>query len=347
MKKERENRRIGLAFSGGVDSAISAALLKKQGLAVTGIFMRLNDLSLSSERRARKIAKILHLPFLVLDLRKEFKKKVIDRFLLDSRHGLTPNPCIVCNKEIKFGLFVKKAIALDFDSVATGHYARIKAGRLLAGRDKNKDQSYFLWQLPNKQLEKIIFPIGEYTRIEVEKLAKKFKLPFVGVKKSQEICFVPGEVEEFLSHYLKPKAGEIVNVEGEALGKHIGLPLYTIGQRKGIRLSGGPYYVLARDFKKNNLIVTKNEKDLFKKELFVEQVNWLTDKAPILPLKINAKIRYRQKAATAVIVKKLKTGKYKLIFSQAQRAVTPGQSVVFYRGQQVLGGGIISLNQRS
>jgi tRNA-specific 2-thiouridylase len=344
MKKEKENKKIALAFSGGIDSAVSAALLQKRGLAVTGIFMRLNDLSLSSEKRARKIARILHLPFLVLDLRKEFKKKVIDRFLSDSRHGLTPNPCIVCNKEIKFGLFVKKAIALGFDSVATGHYARIKAGRLLAGRDKNKDQSYFLWQLPNKQLEKIIFPIGEYTRIEVEKLAKKFKLPFAGVKKSQEICFVPGEIEEFLGHYLKPKAGEIVNAEGEVLGKHVGLPLYTIGQRKGIRLSGGPYYVLAKDFKKNNLIVTKNERDLFKKELFIEQVNWLIDKTPIFPLKINAKIRYRQKAAAAIIVKKLKTGKYKLTFSQAQRAVTPGQSVVFYRGQLVLGGGIISLN---
>jgi tRNA-specific 2-thiouridylase len=198
--------------------------------------------------------------------------------------------------------------------------------------------------MPNKQLEKIIFPIGEYTRIEVEKLAKKFKLPFAGVKKSQEICFVPGEIEEFLGHYLKPKAGEIVNAEGEVLGKHVGLPLYTIGQRKGIRLSGGPYYVLAKDFKKNNLIVTKNERDLFKKELFIEQVNWLIDKTPIFPLKINAKIRYRQKAAAAIIVKKLKTGKYKLTFSQAQRAVTPGQSVVFYRGQLVLGGGIISLN---
>ena len=347
MKKERENRRIGLAFSGGVDSAISAALLKKQGLAVTGIFMRLNDLSLSSERRARKIAKILHLPFLVLDLRKEFKKKVIDRFLLDSRHGLTPNPCIVCNKEIKFGLFVKKAIALDFDSVATGHYAQIKNGQLLAGRDKIKDQSYFLWRLSTKNLKKIVFPIGKYTRLEVEKMAQQFKLPFVGVKKSQEICFVPKTIEDFLGSHLKMRPGKIVDSLGDVLGNHEGLPIYTIGQRKGIKLSGGPYYVLARDFKKNNLIVTKNEKDLFKKELFVEQVNWLADRAPILPLKINAKIRYGQKATVAIIVKKLKVGRYKLIFNQAQRAVAPGQSVVFYRGNRVLGGGIISLNQRS
>jgi tRNA-specific 2-thiouridylase len=255
---------------------------------------------------------------------------------------LTPNPCIVCNKEIKFGLFLEKALKQKADFIATGHYARTKDGRLLKAKDKEKDQSYFLWRLSQKQLKKVIFPIGVHARQEVEKMAKKFKLPFAGVRKSQEICFIPGTVGEFLKNNLKSKPGQIINTRGDVLGKHQALHFYTIGQRKGIELSGGPYYVLDKDFKKNVLIVTKNERDLFKKELYIRQVNWLIGKKPVFPLKINAKIRYRQKASSAKIFKKSKSEFYRLVFDKAQRAVTPGQSVVFYQGSEVLGGGIIS-----
>lgn len=333
-----------VALSGGIDSAVSAAILKDSGFSVKGVFMKLfpGKKGKVSEIKARKTAKILGIPFSVLTLEKEFKKRVIECFLKDSKKGLTPNPCIVCNKEIKFGLFLEKALKQKADFIATGHYARTKDGRLLKAKDKEKDQSYFLWRLSQKQLKKVIFPIGVHSRQEVEKMAKKFKLPFAGVRKSQEICFIPGTVGEFLKNNLKSKPGQIINARGDVLGKHQALHFYTIGQRKGIELSGGPYYVLDKDFKKNVLIVTKNERDLFKKELYIRQVNWLIGKKPVLPLKINAKIRYRQKASSAKIFKKSNSEFYRLVFDKAQRAVTPGQSVVFYQGSEILGGGIIS-----
>jgi len=337
-------KKVIVAMSGGVDSSVAAALLKKAGLNVRGVFLKLADLSRfrKGEKRARKIAKILKIPFLVLDLRKEFKKRIIDYFLKEYKAGLTPNPCVVCNKEIKFGLLFKKISIGDF--ITTGHYARLRNGKLLKGRDKEKDQSYFLWMLNQKQLSRILFPIGYYTREEVEKLAKKFKLPVLKARKSVEICFIQTTINDFLARHLKQKPGQIIystpGVEYRVIGRHRGLAFYTIGQRKGIRLPGGPYYVLDKNLKKNLLIVTKNEKDLLKKELVAKNVNWISGKEPKLPLKIKAKIRYRHASAPATIYK-LKTKNYKLIFNKPQRAITPGQSVVFYRGQEVLGGGII------
>src|SRR4030042_201634 len=185
-----------------------------------------------------------------------------------------------------------------------------------------------------------MFPVGNYTRMEVENLAKKFKLPFGKVKKSQEICFISKTIEDFLKRYLKLKPGDILNKEGKVSGRHQGLFLYTIGQRKGIGLPQGPYYVLNKNLKKNALIVTKNEKDLLKKELFVKNVNWISGKKPKLPLKVMAKIRYRHQSAPATMYKRPDT-KYRVLFSSPQRAVTPGQSAVFYRGEELLGGGII------
>jgi len=352
--------KVAVAMSGGVDSSVAAALLKKEGFDVMGVFMKFwtpfqgrvrgkwnRCCSPESESRARKVAKILEIPFYVFNFEKEFKKRIVDCFLRENKEGLTPNPCVVCNKEIKFGSFLEKALELGADFIATGHYARVKNGRLLAAKDKDKDQSYFLWRLSQKQLKRVLFPVGGYTRREVEKMAGKLKLPFAGVSKSQEICFVPKTVEDFLKHYLKLKPGRIIDVKGNVLAKHEGLYFYTIGQRKGIGLSGGPYYVLDKDFKKNTLIVTSDEKDLLKKELIVRNIHWISGKEPVLPLKINAKIRYRQKSALAAIVKDLKSGHHKLLFNKPQRAVTPGQSVVFYRNQEVLGGGIICQNERS
>ncbi len=365
-RNQKENKRIVIAMSGGVDSSVAVALLKRAGFDVIGVFMKFwaapsgNSLverwnrccSVEAENRAREVAKILKIPFYVFNFEKEFKKRIVDYFLKENKKGLTPNPCVVCNKEIKFGLLLEKALKLEADFVATGHYARKgvvknqnskgKSFKLLKGKDKEKDQSYFLWMLNQKQLKRIFFPIGNYTRAEVEKLAKKFKLPFAGVRKSQEICFIKTTINDFLKRYLKSKPGQIVDNKGRVLGQHQGLWFYTIGQRKGIGLPGGPYYVLDKDLRRNILIVTKNEKDLYKKELIAKNVNWISDKTPKSSLKVQAKIRYRHKPAKATIVKILNSKFYILKFTKPQRAITPGQSVVFYRGQELLGGGIIS-----
>jgi len=353
------SKKVIVAMSGGIDSSVAAALLKRAGFDVVGIFMKFwsepskNSLqgawnrccSPEAERRARKVATQLSIPFYVLRFEREFKRSIVNYFLKEYKAGRTPNPCVVCNKEIKFGLLLEKALKLGANFIATGHYARLREYKdrtaLIKGKDKNKDQSYFLWQLDQSQLRHILFPVGGYSKKEVRKLAKRFKLPLFNVPESMEICFVKTTVNEFLNRYLKPKTGKIVNTKGKKIGEHLGLHFYTIGQRKGIKLPGGPFYVLDKDQKKNLLIVTKNQKDLYKKELLAKNVNWISGKKPTLPLKIKAKIRYRHQPAIAAITKKLKSKKYKLIFSKSQRAITPGQSVVFYKGQKVLGGGII------
>jgi tRNA-specific 2-thiouridylase len=342
-----------VAMSGGLDSSVAAALLKRAGFDLVGVFMKLADLPKfrESEKRAKKIAKILKIPFFVLDLRKEFKKRIVDYFLNEYKKGNTPNPCVVCNKEIKFGLLLEKTLKLNADYVATGHYAlkreiknkksKIKNYKLLMAKDKNKDQSYFLWMLNQNQLSRILFPIGEYTKKEVENLARKFKLPVLRTKKSVEICFIKTTINDFLKGHLKEKSGNIIDPERKVIGKHQGLYFYTIGQRRGVGLPGGPYWVLDKDLKKNLLIVTKNEKDLLKKELICKNLNWLSGKIPKLPLKIKAKIRYRYLPASATLTYNLQLTTYNLKFEKPQRAITPGQSVVFYRRQAVLGGGII------
>lgn len=341
-------------MSGGVDSSVAVALLKRQGLDTQGVFLKLfnSDYFKESEKRAKKIAGILGIPFFVLDLRKEFKKKIIDYFIKELQQGKTPNPCVLCNKEIKFGILLDKILKKDADFLATGHYARLsKDYKLLTAKDKNKDQSYFLWMLNQKQLRHILFPIGNYKKEEVRNLAKKFKLPVFSSRESQEICFIGKDLDNFLRKNFKIKKGDIINTKGEIIEEHQGLWFYTIGQRKAIGLSGGPYYVLDKNLKKNLLVVTKNEKDLYKKELIVKNVNWISGKEPRLPMKVKAKIRYRHKHSSAVLDCDRKTKNYRLIFNKAQRAITPGQSVVFYspaealakagKVQELLGGGII------
>ncbi len=335
-------------MSGGIDSSVAAALIKKSGAETVGVFMRLYPGSLrGSEKIARKAAKILGIPFYVLNLEKEFKKKVIDYFLREYKKGRTPNPCVVCNKEIKFGLLLKQARKMGGDFLATGHYVRLRPEirKLYRARDKGKDQSYFLWQLKQRQLKSILFPLGDYTKKEVRNLAKKFKLPVLGIPESQEIRFIKDKCDDFLIQHLKLNPGPIVEQAHygvkKIIGRHNGLCFYTIGQRKGVGLSGGPWYVVNKDFKKNILIVSKNEKDLEKKELIAENVNWISGNKPKLPLEIKAKIRYRHKLASATICRKIQRTKYKILFKKSQRAITPGQSVVFYKGQELLGGGII------
>jgi len=315
--------------------------------------------SSEAERRARAVARKLGIRFYVFNFEKEFKKRIVDYFLKEYKSGLTPNPCVVCNKEIKFGLLLEKALAIGADCIATGHYARIlklktknlkvknsaknskNIYKLFKGKDSEKDQSYFLWRLNQKQLSRVIFPVGDYKKSEVKKLAEKFGLPISldNYKESQEICFVPKDVNTFLKKHLKTKAGKIVDSNGEVLGNHQGLALYTIGQRKGINLPAGPYYVAEKNLKKNLLIVTKNEKDLYKKEILLKEINWISGKEPKLLLRVEAKIRYRHNPEPAII-KKYK--KYSLIFDSPQKAITPGQSAVFYRREELIGGGTIA-----
>lgn len=330
-------------MSGGVDSSVAAALVKESGAETVGVFMRIYPDSLGgSEKRAQKIAQVLNIPFFVLDLRKEFKEKIINYFLKEYKRGETPNPCVLCNKEIKFGLLLKQVKKMKAEFLATGHYARVQAQKLLKAKDKEKDQTYFLWQLEQKKLKHILFPVGGYTKKQVRNLAKEFKLPVLDIPESQEVCFIKNTCNDFLLKHLKKNPGDIINTKGKVIGQHNGLWFYTIGQRKGINISGKkPLYVLEKNIKKNILIVTKSKKDLESKELIVKDINWIFGKAPKLPLDIMAKVRYRTCSSRAKIIKDAKTKKYKVVFDKSQRAITSGQSIVFYKGGELLGGGII------
>ncbi|MFA5355769.1 MAG: tRNA 2-thiouridine(34) synthase MnmA [Candidatus Paceibacterota bacterium] len=339
-----ENRKIICAISGGVDSAVSAALLKEAGFNVAGVFMKLVDSAsfADSEKSAKKVAAKLGIPLRILDLRKEFKKKIIEPFLKHYLSGNTPNPCINCNQQIKFNLILDR-ISSDKDFLATGHYARIekKGGdyMLLKGKDKNKDQSYFLWKLSQRELKRTIFPLAYFTKKETKRLAESFNLPVSGRKESQEICFVPGDIKNFLKRHLKLKEGRVINTEGKVLSRHQGLQLFTIGQRRGINLPGGPYYVLNKNIKDNILVVTKNEKDLYTKSFCVKEVNWISGKKQKSLKNVVIKIRYRDKGSPADVF--LSGSRGRIIFKKPQRAITPGQSAVAYRGERLLMGGII------
>jgi len=352
--KIKTPKKVLVAMSGGVDSSVTAALLKSRGFDVIGTFMRFwkapntkekggwnRCCSIEAENRARVVAQKLDIPFYTLNFSGEFKKRIVNYFLKEYKQGRTPNPCVVCNKEIKFGLLLEKSLAFKADFIATGHYAQKKDNSLLKGEDNKKDQSYFLWQLNQKQLKKIMFPVGGYTKTQVRALARKFKLPTAKTKESQEVCFVETTTGEFLKRYLKQKSGKIKDENGNVVGEHQGLWFYTIGQRKGIGLSGGPYYVIAKDIKKNVLTVSKNKKDLEETELLAKNVNWISDRAPKLPYKVMASIRYNTPFSHAVIKEKTSKGYLRIIFTKPQIGVASGQSVVFYNKNELLGGGVI------
>jgi len=363
--------KVIVAMSGGVDSSVSAALLKRDGFDVTGMFMKCWAASAESygepsaplknfentctadddERMARLAAEKIGIPFYSINLVKEYKKRVVEYLLDGYRQGITPNPDVMCNREIKFGLFFEKAMELGADYVATGHYARLRSpagelrrgkARIFQAKDKNKDQSYFLSFIKPEVLERVMFPIGEYTKPEVRALARKFGLPNAARKDSQGICFV-GKVDfvEFLKQYIPPKKGDIVDTEGNVLGSHDGAFYYTIGQRKGIRLSGGPYYVADKDIVNNTLIVSKDEKELYKEEVRVTSLNWFANVPTDKPMEVNAQIRYRQKPAPSTLTIDSRGKTCTLVFKEPQRAVTPGQLAVLYQGEQMLAGGVI------
>lgn len=330
-------------MSGGVDSSVAAALLKKAGFDVTGVFMNLLGSKEDDENRARAVAGQIGIPFEVVDLRAEFKKNIIERFITDTKKGLTPNPCVVCNLRIKFGFFLKIARAMGADYMATGHYAQIKKTKdggfhLRKGKDKNKDQSYFLWQLGQHQLSKIIFPVGVFKKDEVRAIARDLGLLAADAAESQEVCFAAGNMEEFLNENCGHKAGNIVDNEGNILGQHQGLWFYTIGQRKGVRLPGGPFYVLLKNKRKNELVVERSLKAAA--ELInLKDVKWVSGVTPALPIGIKCRIRYRGKELGAVLNKGARG--FQLKFFRPQIAPAPGQAAVFYRGQELLGGGVI------
>ena len=366
--KEKYKLKIAVAMSGGVDSSVAAALLKRQGHRVVGIFLHFwheaappdkggvggvenKCCSLKALTDARRVANKIGLPLYVLNFSKIFKKQVVADFLDEYQKGRTPNPCVRCNKLVKLGYLIKQARRLGFAYVASGHYARNIAGRLFKAKDKTKDQSYFLYTLNQAELKHLLFPLGDYTKRQVRQLAKKFKLPVAEKRDSQEICFIPEKSHnEFLRRHLKLKPGPIRLLtpldkggRGGIIGQHAGLPLYTVGQRKGIKIGGsGPYYAAKMDYKKNILYVVDdgNDKRLYGEKLIAEDVNWLSGAAPKLPLNCQAVIRYGHKPVKCQVVKS--GGNYLVKFTELERAITPGQSVVFYRGGEVLGGGIIS-----
>ena len=337
-------------MSGGVDSSVAAALLKRAGFDVTGIYMKCwtegsSCTTQEDERSARLAAMHLKIPFYVWNFIDEYREKVVEYMLEGYQKGVTPNPDIMCNREIKFGLFFKKAMTLGADCIATGHYVRVKKKNaryvLLKGKDEEKDQSYFLAMIHPEVLARSLFPIGEYEKSQVRAFAKKIGLPNAERKDSQGICFV-GEVEigDFLRLHIPQKQGSIVSTQGEVIGEHDGAYYYTVGQRRGLRLAGGPYYVAKKDMKTNTLHVTKEEQDIMTSEFMVKDMNWF------MPYEesndsLFAKFRYRQKDVL-VTIKKLKNGLLQVTPEVAQRAITPGQFAVFYNKEELVGGGVIA-----
>lgn len=350
-----------MAMSGGVDSSVAAQLLKNQGYDVTGIFLHFwkdeklgakaenKCCSLESLLDAKAVANKIGIPLHTFNFAKEFKATVVDNFLDEYAAGRTPNPCVLCNKKIKIGLLLEYAKNLGFDYVATGHYLKIKdfAGerRLYKAKDTKKDQSYFLYTFNQKQLKHLMFPLGGYDKPKVRKLAEKYGLITAAKPESQDICFLSGPHNDFLKRYLKLKPGPIKLLDsGEEIATHQGLPLYTIGQRRGIEIGGnGPYYVAKMDYETNTLYVVRqwNEEILFASGLNCQGSNWLSGKAPKLPLSCQAVIRYGHASVPCVVSRGKIKDELVVKFKAPQRAVTPGQSVVFYDKNRVLGGGII------
>ena len=331
--------KIAVGMSGGIDSTVSAFLLKQEGHDVLGITMKLfNDLK--SEEivdNAKKICDEIGIKHVVLDLEKEFKEIVINNFIESYKEGKTPNPCVLCNKYFKFGLLYDKAKELGYDYIATGHYVDISNNKLKAC-GHNKDQSYFLYGINKNILDKIIFPLKKFkNKDEIREFARINNLSVSDSKDSQEICFIPNDdYISFLNIYLKPKKGNIINLNGQILGKHNGLYKYTIGQRKGLGISSKcPLYVCDIDVLNNQIIVCEN-KDLFKDKLIAKNVNLLVDE---LPTSCFAKIRSRGVLAECNVL--LKDNLLYVTFKEKQRAITKGQSIVLYKDDICLGGGII------
>ena len=383
-------------MSGGVDSSVAAALLKKRGFDVVGVFMKpwspeTGSFCLWKEDRedAMRAASVLEIPLLTWDFSRQYKKHVTDYMIREYKAGRTPNPDVMCNRRIKFGVFLKHALRAGADYIATGHYVRLMRKsqnpnhksqtnsklknkienlnienslkivncKLNIAKDKNKDQSYFLWTLTQQQLKYCLFPIGDYVKPEVRKMAKKFGLPNHAKKDSQGVCFIgPLDMKDFLTKYIKPRKGKIIHVNGRVVGEHDGSNYYTIGQRHGLNIGtgSGPYFVVSKNLKKN-IIYVGGEQDLISREAKIRNISWINPVVdfPIATkspkefrkihygvnggMKIKVRLRYRAVLKLAILYPN-----GELVLKSPERAITSGQSAVFYRKGELLGGGIIS-----
>lgn len=358
-------KKVMVAMSGGVDSSVAALLLKEAGYQVIGVTLRLwvdpkaeenagkearGCCSLDAVTDARTVAVMLDIPHYVFDMKEEFYRNIVCNFTSEYLRGRTPNPCIECNRTIKFNMLMQKAHGLGIDLLATGHYVRtiydVGSGRfiLLRGKDRNKDQSYMLYILGQQELASTIFPLGDKTKKEVRELALKNKLKVAAKDESQEICFIPDNDYRSFMERNCPQAnrpGDIVSTDGKKLGRHQGVVFYTIGQRKGLGLtSAAPLYVIHIDAL-NNCVVVGEENETYRADLDAEKLNYISGKSPEEPLEVEVKIRYRSPAVPAVLYPP-SGDRARVVFLEKQKAVTPGQSAVFYCGEEVIGGGIIA-----
>ncbi|MCF7833825.1 MAG: tRNA 2-thiouridine(34) synthase MnmA [Candidatus Pacebacteria bacterium] len=353
---------VFVGLSGGVDSSVSALLLKKEGYEVVGVFIKTwhPDFLVCNEeeerRDAMRVASFLNIPFLTFDLEDVYKKEVADYMIDEYKKGRTPNPDVMCNKEVKFGAFLKKSLAMGADFVATGHYAVSQKNKdgtfsLLCGNDPSKDQTYFLWTLSQKELEHIIFPVGHLNKKEVRRIALKAKLPVAEKKDSQGICFLGAvDLKDFLKHYIKEKKGKVLNEDGEKIGYHNGAVFYTLGERRGFVIDAKinnekPYYVVAKDIKKNTLVVAHSSSPLLleknnlnQKSFIIENTNWING-APKENFNYSAEIRYHgERYGCSISLKKKNMAE---VFFEKPVLMAKGQSLVIYDKKVCIGGGTL------
>ena len=365
--------KLAVAMSGGVDSSAAAAILKEQGHELVGFTMQLWNqrrginvdengdplpsrcCSLDDVYDARRVAQELGFPFYVLNLEQDFERDVVKPFIDSYLIGETPIPCVSCNSRLKFASLDRLAASLGCDKVATGHYARVEYDesshryRLLRGRNLQKDQSYFLWELTPEQLSRAMFPLGEMSKPEVREIAREHALAVAEKSESQEICFVPdGNYAAFIDRYLEsedageriPVAGEIVSTGGQVMGHHSGIHRYTVGQRRGIGIAAEqPLYVVSIDSQKNKVVVGPQE-ELLSNEFTAAGVNWIPFDTPTSPIRAEVRVRYRHNPEPATITL-VANNRVRVSFDEPQRAITLGQATVFYRGDEVVGGGWI------